>query len=361
MMPAACSRGPRWPAWRAGCRGNGSGGRRSWRLPPRSKASRCQPAGRPGARPAGRDGGRHPDRGRVRVVQPDQVQRSRVSAAFLQLGDHAHRERHRRADLPGPVIGALPVPAPGQDQPASHHRPHLRADFRLPRGSGTRGHPHEHVAAVGMQLVPVQVLGGEPACGLALQRRDQQPVPLRGRGQPGQGQDIEVVTVEGQGIRDARHPVARADRPASGREELAVTITHLQGRGWGRRPPPARGTVDQRSTPQVMSSPAARRTPARAARPATPARPRGWGHPARTPPAITWPPVGPHMRTQGRTRGARPRPACLLPGVPSRGLDHSGAGACIGHTARTAGGADTHHPACASRPEKGGRRGRRAR
>ena len=70
-------------------------------------------------RPAGGDAERHPDRGRVRVIQPDQAQGSQVSAAFLQLGDHAHRERDGRADLLGPVIRALPVPAPGQDQPAS--------------------------------------------------------------------------------------------------------------------------------------------------------------------------------------------------------------------------------------------------
>ena len=38
--------------------------------------------------------------------------------------------------------------------------------------SSPRGHPGEHFAAVGVQLVPVQVLGGEPALELAVQRRD---------------------------------------------------------------------------------------------------------------------------------------------------------------------------------------------
>jgi hypothetical protein len=237
-------------------------------------------------RPAGSDAERHPDRGRVRVIQPDQAQGPQVSAAFLQLGDRAHRERDSRADLLGPVVRALPVPVPGQDQPASHDRPHLRADLRLPRGSGIRGHPDEHVAAVGVQLVPVQVLGGEPASGLALQRRDQQPVPVRGRGQPGQGQDIEVVAVEV--VRDARHPAVRAGR-AAGRRRLRArpACSGIRGTGiHGHSPPgslmdwPRGGTRHARSplhSARDVKSGCAERAPGRDIPAGPPVRCRGGG------------------------------------------------------------------------------------
>ena len=295
MVPAACRRGPRRPG---GCRGNARRGQAALVPAPAIVAvpSRCQPAGRPAAALPGREAERHPDRGRVRVVQPDQARGSQVSAAFLELGDHAHRERRSRADLLGPAVRALPVPAPGQDQPASHHRPHLRADFRLPGGSGSRGHPHEHVAAVGMQLVPVQMLGGEPACGLALQRRDQQPVALRGRGQPGQGQDIDVITVEGQGIRDTRQSFARArraarHRPRASRAGLGTgeTSTHDHSPPGSRMGPPPvtgqrRGRSPLHSARDVKSGHDPDTMPRRrgAAAPARPGRGSG-GHPATTP------------------------------------------------------------------------------
>jgi len=166
-----------------------------------------------------------PLRGQRHVQTGGDQNRQRHSAKAERASTTPHGQRAGRTHTIPPARRATGsgegrqgwVPAPGQDQPASHHRPHLRADLRLPRGSGIRGHPDEHVAAAGMRLVPVQAPGGEPASGLALQRRHQQPIPLRGRGQPGQGQDIEVVTVEMQGIRDARHPFARAGRPAEPR------------------------------------------------------------------------------------------------------------------------------------------------
>ena len=173
--------------------------------------------GRRPRRAAGGDAERHPDRGRVRVIQPDQAQGSQVSAAFLQLGDHAHRERDGRADLLGPVVRALPVPAPGQEQPASHNRPHLRADLRLPRGSGIRGHPDKHVAAMGVQLVPVQVLAVNPPPGWLSSDVTSSQSPSGGGASP--ARDRTSRSSRSRSVRDARHPAVRAGRPA-GRRRL---------------------------------------------------------------------------------------------------------------------------------------------
>jgi hypothetical protein len=122
--------------------------------------------------------------------------------------------------------------------------------------------------------------------------------------------------------------------PASGPGELAHTITHLQGRGWGRRPPPARGAVDQRSASHVMSSPATTRTPSGASSRCRRGLAAQLGRPGQDPPRRRGRLPGPlagAARAHRAARGvhaagqlgvARVVLACLLPGVPSRGLDH---------------------------------------
>ena len=120
----------RWPA---GCQDNGSGGRRP-RAPAPAIAS--VPSSAPWlARscPARGDAQWHAYRGRVRVIQLDTVAGPQVSAVFLELGDHAHRERDGRPDLLGPPAQILPVPVPSQDQATAQDYPHLRGTPSLAR------------------------------------------------------------------------------------------------------------------------------------------------------------------------------------------------------------------------------------
>ena len=308
-------RGPR----DAGATAAGAGG--PWRLLPRS----CVPVsavGRPGA-----------------VAWPEVMPNGTPTVAASGSSSRTRREDPRSAPLSSssvivPIANATAgrtcsAPSPGlcwSQCPArtsrpSHDRPHLRADCRLPRGSGIRGHPDEHVAAVGVQLVPVQMLGGEPARGLAVQRRDQQPVPIGGRGQPGQGQDIEVVTVEAQGIGDARYPVVRAGRAArcvqrrAGWAGLGTggTSSHDHSPPGSRMgAPPATGARRSRSAlhsaRDVKPGRAPDTGPRGPARDANAAGPRNWRHPARTPAGLLpGPRRGPRAHTRphaGHTRSA---------------------------------------------------------
>ena len=83
-------------AWPAGCRDNGSGGKRPRAPAPAIAGVPVSASWLAWSRPARRDAQRHADRGRVRVIQPDPVAGPQISAVFFQLGDHAHRERDGR-------------------------------------------------------------------------------------------------------------------------------------------------------------------------------------------------------------------------------------------------------------------------
>ena len=72
-----------------------------------------------------------------------------VSAVFFQLGQHAHGERDRGADLLGPALWFLPVPFRDRDQMPAHDGPGPDADrqrFQVPGRLG--GQVHQDVAAM---------------------------------------------------------------------------------------------------------------------------------------------------------------------------------------------------------------------
>jgi hypothetical protein len=144
-------------------------------------------------RPARGDAQRHANRDRPGHIQLDSVAGPEVSAVFLQLGDHAHRECGRRADLLGLAADVLPVPVPGQDQATAQGYQYLRADLRQSRLPGIGEQADQHVAAARVKLVWPQVAGEEPGSWLTVQRGDKQPFTVLRRDLPGQRQDVDVL------------------------------------------------------------------------------------------------------------------------------------------------------------------------